>query len=200
MKSVDRWKEQYGHLYPQVSTDKQMPQQDQSDSEALRSLRLGVQISMGYTYLKDVMKLQFPELRARAAAREAEAAARQASAVRATPGNPWRALNLLTERQTRAGEDTSHNGGKVRCHQAGVCFCDCRHRGCCGRDGERQRNRNCCWKKTLAAFSCNHCLFRKPRSGYWRVCQILYRLQSRMRNGKMCSLSLIPGAVGVQAL
>lgn len=35
------------------------------------------QIVMGHSYLKKVVKMRFPELRARAAAREAEAAARQ---------------------------------------------------------------------------------------------------------------------------
>lgn len=38
-----------------------------------------VQISMGCKYLKEVVKMKFPELRAAQAAREAEAAARLVS-------------------------------------------------------------------------------------------------------------------------
>lgn len=38
-----------------------------------------LQIRLGVRYLKDVLKMKFPELRARAAAAEAEARAREAS-------------------------------------------------------------------------------------------------------------------------
>ena len=37
----------------------------------------GAQIRLGVRYLKDVLKMQFPELRARAAAAEADARRRQ---------------------------------------------------------------------------------------------------------------------------
>lgn len=79
LECVERWSEKYADLYPEASQLHCISADfGKLASSVIHHLAL-LQIGLGHRYLKENLKMQFPEIRARAAAREAEAAARQVS-------------------------------------------------------------------------------------------------------------------------